>query len=367
MKQFGANRIHEGSEPAVGGYQCNFWVPASEAERPALLSKIRSFLKDIGVNDNECDLDWYDDSHGMSTGPQESYHINESINALGAHIRENTPLAMRHEFHASYNLQHGYDLFMRAARKLIQHLNYYKLICASDNVRVVKEDVEIPACSFHYALDGSSLSSVQDMIEYVFRNLAKLSPEAASFDIKVYLVSKTSIADAISKEFNHAHADDGVHSTVNEDGNLCISVVWEDEDSLDATAASILKKAAFAVTSLCGILSKMGARQAFGYDRHAYPNIGSSMQESRHEFPGCHDTNSVSGSLPPDIDSFLQDMAQITRCISYGDIMNFGERATREDVRALRKIYNEVEEDAEYGDDPSNDAQARVAAIVKGL
>jgi hypothetical protein len=181
MKQFGSNRIHEGFEPAVGGYQCNFWVPASKAERPALLSKIRSFLKDIKVNDNECELDWYDDSYGMSTGPQESYHINESINVLGARMRENTPLAMRHEF------------------------------------------------------------------------------------------------------------------------------------------------------------------------------------------PGCHDINSVSGSLPPDIDSFLQDMAQITQCINYKDISNFGKRATKEDVKALRQICNEVEEDAEYGDDPSNYAQARVAAIVKGL
>jgi hypothetical protein len=193
----------------------------------------------------------------------------ESINTLRAHIRENTPLAMRHEFRASYDLQHGYNLFMRALTNFAQHLKRYHLITMPEQVQIAKGTAAL-SYGFSYAWDNSLLSSVYGMFENVFQRLAKLSPKAASFDIKVNLAN-ASVANAISKEFNHTHTDDGVNSTVDEKGNLCISVDWIDENSLDATAASMLKKAAFVLAPMCGILDKMAARHAFGYNASAYP------------------------------------------------------------------------------------------------
>ena len=75
--------------------------------------------------------------------------------------------------------------------------------------------------------------------------------------------------------------------------------------------------------------------------------------------------NSVSGTLPPALDSFLQDIAQITGMIDYTDIMNFGARATAEDVKKLRKLYKAAQEAAEYDDeDDYNDIARDVRKVV---
>lgn len=75
--------------------------------------------------------------------------------------------------------------------------------------------------------------------------------------------------------------------------------------------------------------------------------------------------NSVSGTLPPTLDSFLQDIAQITGMIDYTDIMNFGARATAEDVKKLRKLYKAAQEAAEYDDeDDYNDIARDVRKVV---
>ena len=75
--------------------------------------------------------------------------------------------------------------------------------------------------------------------------------------------------------------------------------------------------------------------------------------------------NSVSGTLPPTLDSFLQDIAQITGMIDYADIMNFGARATVEDVKKLRKLYKAAQEAAEYDDeDDYNDIARDVRKVV---
>ena len=57
-----------------GGFQCDFWIPNSgKKEHDVLLKKIRSFLNDIGVNENECELSWYRNDGKQNDGPAETY------------------------------------------------------------------------------------------------------------------------------------------------------------------------------------------------------------------------------------------------------------------------------------------------------
>jgi len=60
--------------------------------------------------------------------------------------------------------------------------------------------------------------------------------------------------------------------------------------------------------------------------------------------------NPITNKLPYDIDSFLQDIAQMENLFSYGDIMEFGNRVKEEDIEKLTKLKRQsYEEYQKYG------------------
>ena len=79
-----------------GGFQCDFWIPASTGKaHDVLLKKIRSFLNEIGVNDNECELCWYRDDGKQNAGPAETYNIREYDRHAKERNTETEPVAGR--------------------------------------------------------------------------------------------------------------------------------------------------------------------------------------------------------------------------------------------------------------------------------
>lgn len=77
--------------------------------------------------------------------------------------------------------------------------------------------------------------------------------------------------------------------------------------------------------------------------------------------------NPVSMNLPPSIDSFLQDVAQVTEKITYTDISNFEKRCTKSDFSQLRKLRRKFADAMEDWDDEATDAIGqKVADIVLG-
>lgn len=77
--------------------------------------------------------------------------------------------------------------------------------------------------------------------------------------------------------------------------------------------------------------------------------------------------NPVSMNLPPSIDSFLQDVAQVTEKITYTDISNFEKRCTKSDFSQLRKLRRKFADAMEDWDDEAlDDIGQKVADIVLG-
>lgn len=75
--------------------------------------------------------------------------------------------------------------------------------------------------------------------------------------------------------------------------------------------------------------------------------------------------NPVSMNLPPSIDSFLQDVAQVTEKITYTDISNFEKRCTKSDFSQLRKLRRKFADAMEDWDDEALDIIGQdVADIV---
>ena len=60
---------------------------------------------------------------------------------------------------------------------------------------------------------------------------------------------------------------------------------------------------------------------------------------------GTLEENSVSGSLPASVDSFLQDVAQMYGGIDYTDIMHFAKKATDADVKKIRSLRMQYRDD----------------------
>lgn len=81
---------------------------------------------------------------------------------------------------------------------------------------------------------------------------------------------------------------------------------------------------------------------------------------------GTLEENSVSGSLPDSIDSFLQDVAQMYGGIDYTDIMHFAKKATDADIKKLRSIRKQYRDDIDDEDDAERVAK-QAASYVKSV
>lgn len=75
--------------------------------------------------------------------------------------------------------------------------------------------------------------------------------------------------------------------------------------------------------------------------------------------------NAISGNLNPVLDSFLQDVAQMTQAISYDDIITFAKCAQPHQISALETLRKGWAEVVDYDDDNElNEIAQHVAAIV---
>lgn len=81
---------------------------------------------------------------------------------------------------------------------------------------------------------------------------------------------------------------------------------------------------------------------------------------------GTLEENSVSGSLPASIDSFLQDVAQMYGGIDYTDITHFAKKATDADVKKLRSLRKQYRDDIDDEDDAEKVAK-QAASYVKSV
>lgn len=81
---------------------------------------------------------------------------------------------------------------------------------------------------------------------------------------------------------------------------------------------------------------------------------------------GTLEENSVSGSLPASVDSFLQDVAQMYGGIDYTDIMHFAKKATDADVKKIRSIRKQYRDDIDDEDDAERVAK-QAASYVKSV
>ena len=62
--------------------------------------------------------------------------------------------------------------------------------------------------------------------------------------------------------------------------------------------------------------------------------------------------NPITNELPPSLDNFLQDMCQMyAKEMNYSSVAKFAEKATTEDIKALRKLYRKAKEAAEVDDE----------------
>ncbi len=62
--------------------------------------------------------------------------------------------------------------------------------------------------------------------------------------------------------------------------------------------------------------------------------------------------NPITNELPPSLDNFMQDMCQMyTKKMNYSHVAKFAEKATAEDIKALRKLYRKAKEAAEVDDE----------------
>ena len=81
---------------------------------------------------------------------------------------------------------------------------------------------------------------------------------------------------------------------------------------------------------------------------------------------GTLEENSVSGSLPASIDSFLQDVAQMYGGIDYTDIVHFAKKATDADVKKIRSLRKQYRDDIDDEDDAERVAK-QAASYVKSV
>lgn len=78
--------------------------------------------------------------------------------------------------------------------------------------------------------------------------------------------------------------------------------------------------------------------------------------------------NPITNELPPAIDSFLQDLAQMCSSakFDYSDVSNFAKRCTPENIKELRKLRAKYRDAATYDDELEMDEIGKkVTEIVK--
>ena len=96
-------------------------------------------------------------------------------------------------------------------------------------------------------------------------------------------------------------------------------------------------------------------------------NLGESLTTDK----SLNEGNSVSGKIPPALDSFLQDIAQMYGTIDYGDIMDHD--YTEDDIRKLNNLRRRFTTWAQYDEDDEevkaklNEIANKVAEILKKI
>lgn len=81
---------------------------------------------------------------------------------------------------------------------------------------------------------------------------------------------------------------------------------------------------------------------------------------------GTLEENSVSGSLPASVDSFLHDVAQMYGGINYTDITHFAKKATDVDVKKIRSLRKQYRDDIDDEDGAERVAK-QAASYVKSV
>ena len=76
--------------------------------------------------------------------------------------------------------------------------------------------------------------------------------------------------------------------------------------------------------------------------------------------------NTITSTLPPVIDQFLMDCAQMYCNFDYTDISKFGERATEDEIKLLRKIRADLKDGFDEDDPEVKDIFNEIEKIVKG-
>lgn len=94
--------------------------------------------------------------------------------------------------------------------------------------------------------------------------------------------------------------------------------------------------------------------------------IGSDLINECAEQP-LNEGNPITDTLPPSIDQFLMDIAQVQGGIDYTDVSNFGKRATKEQIAKLRSLRRKYNNEMQYDEESEvvKNIVAQVVAVVK--
>jgi hypothetical protein len=78
-------------------------------------------------------------------------------------------------------------------------------------------------------------------------------------------------------------------------------------------------------------------------------------------------SNNITNTLPPSLDTFLMDMAQMNETvnINYTDISEFGKRATPEDIKKLKNLKRKYY--YHYNEDEETEKEIRISLEIRSL
>ena len=75
----------------------------------------------------------------------------------------------------------------------------------------------------------------------------------------------------------------------------------------------------------------------------------------------------VKESVPPSVDSLLQDIAQSTGAISYNDIIKLEKIVTPEQISYLQRVSNRIRSMLDHNEEPSDEYISRVVKYIKEI